>query len=445
MASTSDRAVSRRDDAYAYVWVWLPGAAEPVVAGRVQRRGNRYRFGYGRSYLDRPDAISLDTPELPLVSGWQEPTGGVPIASALRDSGPDRWGQLVILEGFHGIRGRDADPGDLDQITYFLESGSNRIGGLDFQSSPDTYIPRGTTATLDELHAAADALQEGRPLSDELMAALVRGTSVGGARPKALMDVDGVPFIAKFSSPSDHYPVVNSEALAFEFARRVGIDAPRSFVTSSLGKEVLMVERFDREPGGKRRLVLSGLTMLRLDEMMARYATYPDLLDVLRRDGADRHVGRKLFERVVFNVAVGNSDDHARNHAAFWDGRNLDLTPAYDLCPQTRSGETSAQAMAFGRDGRRDSSFAACLESCPVYGLTNSEARDIIDNQIDVIERDFSEVADLARLTEAQRNFLWRRQVLNPFASYGYPHRTITAPDWKRSSKAAPPHYRAEE
>ena len=248
MASTSDRAVSRRDDAY--VSVWLPGAAEPVVAGRVRRHGNRYRFGYGRSYLDRLEAISLYTPELPLVSGWQEPTGGMPIASVLRDSGPDRWGQLVILERFHGIRGRDTDPGDLDQITYFLESGSNRIGGLDFQSSPDTYVPRGTTATLDELHSAADALQEGRPLSDELLAALVRGTSIGGARPKALMDVYGVPYIAKFSSTSDHYPVVNSEALAIEFARRVGIDAPRSFVTSSLGKDVLMVERFDREPGG---------------------------------------------------------------------------------------------------------------------------------------------------------------------------------------------------
>ena len=261
----------------------------------------------------------------------------MPIASALRDSGPDRWGQLVILERLHGVHGRDADPGDLDQITYFLESGSNRIGGLDFQSSPDTYVPRGTTATLDELHDAADALQEGRPLSDELMAALVRGTSIGGARPKALMDVDGVPFIAKFSSTSDHYPVVNSEALAIELARRVGISVPRSFVTSSLGKDVLMVERFDREPGGKRRLVVSGLTMLGLDEMMSRYATYPDLLDVLRRDGVDPHVGRKLFERIVFNVAVGNSDDHARNHAAFWDGQNLDLTPAYDLCPQTRS------------------------------------------------------------------------------------------------------------
>ena len=264
--------------------------------------------------------------------------------------------------------GRDADPGDLDQITYFLESGSNRIGGLDFQSSPDTYVPRGTTATLDELHAAADALQEGRPLSDELMAALVRGTSIGGARPKVLMDVDGVPFIAKFSSTSDHYPVVNSEALAFEFARRVGIDAPRSFVTSSLGKDVLMVERFDREPGGKRRLVVSGLTMLGLDEMMARYATYPDLLDVLRRAGSGP--SRRPEAVRAHRVQRGRRQQRrSRPKPRRVLGRPEPRSdPRLRPVPQTRSGETSAQAMAFGRDGQRDSSFAACLESCPVYG-----------------------------------------------------------------------------
>lgn len=148
--------------------------------------------------------------------------------------------------------------------------------------------------------------------------------------------------IAKFSSTSDPYPVVNAEALALEFARRVGIDTTGSFLTTSLGRDVLMIERFDRRSGGGRRIVVSGLTMLGLDEMEARYATYPDLLDMLRRKGIDAGVGRRLFERVVFNVAIGNNDDHARNHAAFWDGQTLELTPAYDLCPQIRSGETSA-------------------------------------------------------------------------------------------------------
>lgn len=423
--STSDRAIPVPRGCY--VWVWLPGHTAPVVAGRIQvrvlrnRGQHRYVFGYGRSYLDRPDAISLYTPELPLRAGWQAAINpNMSIASVLRDAGPDSWGQRVILERLLGARGIDAEPADLDQITYFVESGSNRIGGLDFQTSADVYEPRGSSATLDELHDAADALQEGRPLSDELSAALVRGTSIGGAQPKALIDVDGVSHIAKFSSTPQTHPMVNAEALALEFARRAGIDTTASFLIRSLDRDVLMIQRFDRPPGGGRRLMVSGLTMLGLDEMEGRWATYPDLLDVLRRDGIDADVGRRLFERIVFNVAVGNNDDHARNHAAFWDGQSLDLTPAYDLCPQPRSGETSYQAMAFDRDGTRDSSFAACLRAAPVYGLTTAQAREIIDGQIDVIERDWTEVADLARLTAAQRNFLWHRQILNPYARYGY-------------------------
>lgn len=418
--STSDPAAGAQRDAF--VWIWLPGQDDPVVAGRLhyQSHGRRYVFGYGRSYLDRPDAISIYSPELPLRSGWQAPSSNMPIASALRDAGPDSWGQRVILERLHGVQGRDADPGDLDQITYFLESGSNRIGGLDFQTSPEVYIPRGSSASIDELHAAADALQEGRALTDELGAALVRGTSIGGARPKALIDVDGVSHIAKFSSTSDPYPVVNAEALALEFARRAGIDTTESFLTSSLGRDVLIIERFDRPAAGGRRIVVSGLTMLELDEMEARYATYPDLLDVLRRDGINPDIGRRLFERIVFNVAIGNNDDHARNHAAFWDGQNLELTPAYDLCPQIRSGETSAQAMAFDRNGTRESSFAACLRAAPIYGLSASLAREVIDGQVAVITADWDEVCDVARLTVAQRNLLWRRQILNPYASYGY-------------------------
>lgn len=406
----------------AFVWVWLPDHTTPVVAGRVRHQpgGSRYEFGYARSYLERPDSISLYPPELPLRAGWQHPPSNMAIASVLRDAGPDSWGQRVILERIHGVKGSAADTGDLDQITYFLESGSNRIGGLDFQSSPTKYVPRERSATLDELHTAADALQEGRDLPDDLGAALVRGTSIGGARPKALIDVDGVPNIAKFSSTSDPYPVVNAEALALEFARRVGINTTQSFLTTSLGRDVLVIQRFDRTPESGRRLIISGLTMLGLDEMEGRYATYPDLLDVLRRDGHDPAVGRRLFERIVFNIAIGNNDDHARNHAAFWDGHALELTPAYDLCPQIRSGETSAQAMAFDRDGTRESSFAACVQAAPIYGLTAAEARDTIDGQIAIIERGWNDVADLARLTTGRRNRLWRRQILNPFASYGY-------------------------
>ncbi|MBK6857060.1 MAG: HipA domain-containing protein [Microthrixaceae bacterium] len=404
----------------AYVWLWQPGSSEPVVAGIVQRARDRYRFAYAPSYLARHDAISLYQPELPLGPGWIEPSGGLTIAGTLRDAGPDAWGQRVIIQGLFG--NADAvDPGDVDQVTYFLSSASNRIGALDFQESPVTYVEREGSATLDELHGAARNLADGRDLTPEMATALVHGTSVGGARPKVTITDGDRAYIAKLSTSTDPYPVVKAEAVGLELARRVGIDAPSSIITSSLGHEILLVERFDRPGAGCRQMMVSGLTMLGLDEMNGRYATYPDLLDVLRRHGADPNVGKRLFERIVFNVAIGNNDDHARNHAAFWDGESLDLTPAYDLCPQARTGETSAQAMAIDRTGNRDSSLRLCVEAAHIYGVDRREGLDVIGAQVEVIREAWDDVADANRLTIAERNYLLGRQVLNPSTFYDLP------------------------
>lgn len=188
----------------------------------------------------------------------------------------------------------------------------------------------------------------------------------------------------------------------------------------SLGKDVLVVDRFDRNDAGRRHHVVSGLTILGLDERIGHYATYPDLLDELRVLGADPLVGRELFERIVFNVAIGNTDDHARNHAAFWDGASLRLTPAYDLCPQARTGEVAAQAMAIDRDGGRAATFATCVAAAHIYGLSKREAIAIIDRTVDVIHAHWAEAAEAARLTEIDRAFLWGRSILNRYASYDY-------------------------
>src|SRR6056297_3456678 len=113
----------------AYVWVWLPGATEPVVAGRVYRDGESLSFNYGRSYLERDDAIPLYLPELPLEAGAIPPDAGLSMAGCLRDGAPDAWGRRVILNRTFGIKGKDAD-----------------IGALDFQKSPTEYVPRAAQA-----------------------------------------------------------------------------------------------------------------------------------------------------------------------------------------------------------------------------------------------------------------------------------------------------------
>lgn len=406
----------------AYVWVWLPGATSPVVAGRLEAVRGLVTFTYGRSYLARDDAIALYEPELPLGRGRLDPMPGLQIASCIRDAGPDAWGQRVILTRRTGHLDASRDTAELDQMTYLLESGSDRIGALDFQASPTVYLPRTETAALAEMQEAAQALEEGRVLPEALAVALLRGTSIGGARPKALLEDGGRHLIAKLSSTSDPYPVVRAEAVGMELARRVGLAVPATRVIESLGRDVLLVERFDRTSvPGERRLLVSALTMLGLDEMMARYATYPNLAHVIRaRFTAPQATLHELFARIVFNVCIGNTDDHARNHAAFWDGQALSLTPAYDLCPQVRSGQEAAQAMAIGRDGSRASQLSVCLNAAGEYLLDAREAADIINSMVTVINDQWAEAADEARLTEIERDQLWGNQILSPFIFHGW-------------------------
>lgn len=144
--------ISKNSADRAFVWLWLPGAIQPVVAGAVSRDTNRLIFNYGRSYLERSDAVSIYEPELPLVRGAISPASGLFQANSLRDAAPDAWGRRVILNRLVGAKGKDTDPGTLDEMTYLLESGSDRIGGLDFQLSATEYVPRATqSASLEEL------------------------------------------------------------------------------------------------------------------------------------------------------------------------------------------------------------------------------------------------------------------------------------------------------
>ena len=409
---TSDPYRARR----VFVWTWLPGEPAPVVAGAVDRVGaDRLDFTYARSYLDNDGAISLYVPELPLLRGAQEPLGGLTVAACLKDATPDSWGERVI-----GNRLGSGDQ-ELSIETYMLESGSNRLGAIDFQESPEEYRPRVDTASLDELYDAAEKVIAGEPLNPAIGDALMNGTAIGGAHPKVLIsDESGVEYIAKLSISTDVHPWIPAEAVAIELARRCGIDVPSARVIESMGRKVLLIERFDRLSGGRRRHVVSGLTMLGFDALLgARYGSYPEMLDVLRELGrAPQDIGRSLFERVVFNVAIGNNDDHARNHAAFWDGQSLELTPAFDLTPQVRSTDTSAQAMAIGRDGSRASQFSVCVAAAADYGLSRPEAREIVDRIVSTIEDHWRDAADSTGMSEADRNLLWKRSILNRSVYY---------------------------
>jgi serine/threonine-protein kinase HipA len=409
----------------AYVWVWLPEAIAPVIAGVLSKQGQKLVFNYGRSYLARKDAIALYTPELPLQLGAIPLLPGLQMPSCIRDASPDAWGRRVLINRM--LSGTDRNPADseLDELTYLLESGSDRAGALDFQSSSTHYTPRQTQQpSLEELLEAAEQVELGMPLSPELGQVLLYGTSMGGARPKALISDDQHKYIAKFSASNDLYSVVKAEFIAMRLANKVGLNVAPVKLCSAMGKDVLLIERFDRirhDENWHRKAMVSALTMLELDEMMAGYASYESLAEIIRHRFVDAQTTlRELFSRIVFNILCGNTDDHARNHAAFWNGHDLTLTPAYDICPQARSGQEASQAMLiYGTD--RSSQLATCIAAAFTFQLDRQEAIRIVNHQVDVIQREWQVTCDDAHLSTIDRELFWQRQFLNPFAFYNAP------------------------
>ena len=413
----------------AYVWVWLPNATEPVVAGLLTQQGPQLVFNYGRSYLARPDAISLYAPELPLQPGSLSLIPGLNMPSCLRDASPDAWGRRVLIHQKLGVKGTDAAQIELDELTYLLESGSDRIGALDFQKSPTQYVPRQTQQpSLEELLTAAEKVEQGIALSPELDQALLHGTALGGARPKVLLDDGDRKFIAKFSSSHDLYSVVKAEFIAMRLARKVGLNVATVHLRTAMGKDVLLIERFDRVRDGDqwcRRAMVSALTIFELDEMMAAYASYEKLAECIRHRFAHSTASlHELFARMVFNILCGNTDDHARNHSAFWDGHQLALTPAYDICPQSRTGQQASQAMLIHGSDRR-SQIATCMAAAPSFLLGSEAAIAIVNHQVRTIENEWPSICDEAGLSEVDRTLFWRRQFLNPFAFLSAPNSVL--------------------
>ena len=339
------------------------------------------------------------------------------IHPCLRDGAPDAWGRRVVAYKYAGLEASELD--------YLLLSGSDRIGAFDFQTSSTDYVPRGLNhPELGELLEAASLIEHNKPLPPSLDHALLHGTSVGGARPKALISDGNEQYIAKFSSSTDTHNVVKGEYVAMRLAKQAGIDVAEVLLKNTLGRDVLLVKRFDRTPGEGgvyRHAMLSGLSLLGLNEMEARYASYQGLADVIRQHFINpRETLHELYRRLVFNILIGNTDDHARNHAAFWDGKRLRLTPAYDLCPQVRTGQEATQAMQLEGVEGSHSTLNNVLSICASFQLDTQSAREIITALLATIEKYWPEMCDEAGMTTVERERFWQRAILNPYCFQGW-------------------------
>ena len=369
-----------------YVYVVLPGETAFTTAGRLLVDRNdgvaTGRFVYRRAYRERVDAVELDPVELRLAAGTFETVRLGGLFGAVRDAMPDYWGRLVIE--------RAAGATVLDEFDYLLRGPDDRAGALSFGLTvePPAVRPHfNSELQLDMLQQQAEALIAGEAVESPgpLERLLMLGTSMGGARPKAVVADDAHSYLAKFPRPDDRWNHPRVEHGMLMLARACGIDVAENRCGTVGHRDVLLVNRFDRQKtatGCQRARMVSALTLLRADESATERGNWSYLLlaDEIRRSSASpRDDLRELFTRMCFNAAVSNLDDHPRNHAVIAWQRQWRLSPAYDLVPSpVVAQERRDLAMVCGRFGRwanRDN----LLSGAGRFLLSRSEATAIFD------------------------------------------------------------------
>ena len=329
-----------------FVYIVLPGETEFVTAARFERKVDRRgiatgRFVYGKSYLARDNAVPIDPLNLKLSAETCSTTRLNGLFGALRDAGPDSWGRRVIEK-------RLGKP-QLDEMDYLLHSPDDRAGALGFGLNAEPPAPKRTfnrTMDLGTLQAFADIIVRDEKLPDDPDAEQAQhlmngGTSMGGARPKAVVEDDDGLWIAKFNRKDDKWNEAKVERAMLTLARTCGIHTAESKLTTVGDRDALLIKRFDRNKTGKgyrRARMLSALTLLRAEEdpQVREKWSYVLLAEELRRISPQpKEDAPELFRRMCFNALISNTDDHPRNHAVIAVDRDWRLSPAYDLTPST--------------------------------------------------------------------------------------------------------------
>lgn len=329
------------------------------------------KFAYGTRYLDRHHAIEVDPVSLTLddknLVRHKElvPINGLPLFGGLRDAAPDAWGRRVIEAKFK------VPANSLDESTYLVEAGSDRVGALDVRESLTAEASKRVSSvqSLPYLLEATERIELGEPIPSRLTDLFGSSPGAGGARPKATVrDQEGLMWLAKFASRSDTFDVARAEHATLRLAEACGMTVPVTSVTDLGGKSCLLIRRFDRywvsdaqlragpeslpetlslhttlpsaETHHELRLPFaSALTMVACDETESHTKGYADIAAAVRQRAQPsviRQNTRELFARMVFNILVSNDDDHLRNHGFVRDPRlaGWRLSPLYDVVPR---------------------------------------------------------------------------------------------------------------
>jgi serine/threonine-protein kinase HipA len=350
-----------------FLWL-LTRPEQPMLVGELNMvrtlRGVSLR--YADSWLQHGFALSED---LPLLAQEFLPAQHDTAPGAVDDARPDRWGERVI---------RFVDkPPRLSLLEFLYFAGDERFGALGVSTSAEHYEPRRigplpTLADTAEVHELVRKVLANEPIAQARLRLIAPGVTMGGARPKALLEIDGEPWVVKFSDgdPVDA-PLV--EHAAMTLAARAGIRSAETLPIRLADGHALAIKRFDRQRGRRRHALSAGVALHAAAERLG----YPELAQLLRRrgvveGGASVAQMQELFRRMVFNILIDNTDDHEKNHVLLVDDQQrFELAPAFDVLP---SGQALGyQQMRVGAD-EADSTLANAMSMCTLFGLKKDAA-----------------------------------------------------------------------
>ena len=374
-----------------YLW-YLADPKKPRYVGelRLAIPGKNVSLRYDPSWINHGFPLSED---LPLTDGDFSPprVASAPprAAGAVDDARPDRWGEKVIRYV--------EKPERLTLMEYLYYAGDDRFGALGISTSVEFYTPKPTHALprLEDARTLSEAIakiENSEPLS-QVEAKFISGSGspLGGAKPKAVIDIAGEQWIIKFfNNESVDAPLV--EHASMTLATKAGIEVAQTQVITVSGFNAIAIRRFDRQDGGRIHAISAGTAIRAASPQGAEPDMgYPALAQILRRRGVSKepHNERQaveLFRRMVFNILIDNTDDHEKNHALLMDDpegdRQLRLAPAYDILP-SNSGQ-GHQEFRCGKDGFA-STLANAMSECTMFSLSDADAVSEVEAVIEVV------------------------------------------------------------
>jgi serine/threonine-protein kinase HipA len=351
---------------------WLGDAHAPQRIGTLSLQDQRRKVAltYDPAWMASPKGFALSE-DLPLQVGLMLPEARDTAAGAVDDARPDQWGERVIrlIER----------PARLSLLEYLYFAGDDRFGALGVSLQSETYVPAATAAMptfegLNDMHQAVQRVMAGDAVSEQQRRLLQPGVSIGGARPKSLMQIDGASWVVKFSEGGElDSPLI--EHASMQLARRCGIQTADSLALPLPQGHAVAVRRFDRA-GSQRLHVQSAHVALRA---AGEVIGYPELAQLIRRVGRPEQVRaqqQELFRRMVFNILIDNTDDHEKNHALVRGADGLyELSPAFDVLPAVQG--LGYQQMRVGALGH-EATLANALSEARAFGLTDAQARQTV-------------------------------------------------------------------